>query len=507
MAFGGLRGTLVGGNNSIPNPLPATGSVAVVVGDLVVALIAQQTALTVTAVTDNLGNTYTAQNAGTLASTTISGRMFYSRVTVAGTLTTVNAATTSSTNDASISAAVYEGPFKVSPLDASPTNLTADTTTPYSCPATGTLAQADELCIGWFAAAGNATFTAGGGFTKSIQQSQSANAATAICALVVAATTTQTPSWTGTAPSNDVLGTASFRKDTGVAVGAASSQGAAAAAGQSTAATTGAASGVGAAAAVAPNIRATVSWLEIEAAQTATGTALGAAAGAGAGAAIGAALSAATGAASGNGSAAGAALAIFQAVGAGAGKGAAAAVGSANFIAVGSAAGAGAASGAGSTAGVNVGSGAGAGTATALSYYLLTTASTLTPDADDTDGGWTNELGGTTLYTSIDEAGPPNDSDYIISSDRPASDICKIRLSNPAGAIQAPFAVFYRFKKSGPNAINLRVRVLEGSTQITSWTHTDIAADFLSVEQVLSGPELASIGDPTNLYLEFRASV
>jgi hypothetical protein len=73
MAFGGLKGTLVGGNNSIPNPLPATGSVAVVVGDLVVALCTQQTALTVTAAADNLGNTYAAQNAGTLASTTVSG--------------------------------------------------------------------------------------------------------------------------------------------------------------------------------------------------------------------------------------------------------------------------------------------------------------------------------------------------------------------------------------------------------------------------------------------------
>ena len=93
MAFGGLRtGTQpTGGNNSIPNPLPASGSVVVSIGDLIVAVIAQQTALTVTAVTDNLGNTYTAQNAGTLVSTTISGRMFYSRVTVAGTLTTVNA--------------------------------------------------------------------------------------------------------------------------------------------------------------------------------------------------------------------------------------------------------------------------------------------------------------------------------------------------------------------------------------------------------------------------------
>jgi hypothetical protein len=149
--------------------------------------------------------------------------------------------------------------------------------------------------------------------------------------------------------------------------------------------------------------------------------------------------------------------------------------------------------------------GAPAGTQ-ALSFYFSGSAFPLVPDADNTDGGWTNETGGTVLYSSVDEAAP-NDSDYIISSDRPVSDICKISVSNPGGGIQAPLAVFYRYKKSGSNAIDLRVRLLEGGTQIASWTHTNIDANFISVEQVLSSGELASISDPTNLFLEFKASV
>src|SRR4029077_899299 len=266
----GFKGSLVGGNNSIPNPLPATGSVAVAIGDLIVAVIAQQTPNTSTAVTDNLGNSYTAQNAGSLA--TISGRMYYSRATVAGTLTTVNFATTSSTNDASCAVAVYEGPFRVTtPLDASPTNLTADTTTPYSCPASGVLGQADELIIGWFCAASTATYTAGGGFTKDIQKGQSANASVSIASLLVSATTTQTPTWTGTAPTADVLGTASFRKDLGVAAGAASGTG--------TAAATSAATAQGTAAAVATG-RATAT-------SAATAASVGAASGTGTAAAVG----------------------------------------------------------------------------------------------------------------------------------------------------------------------------------------------------------------------------
>jgi len=42
MAFGALLGTLTGNAISITNPFSATGSVVVSVGDLVVAVIAQQ---------------------------------------------------------------------------------------------------------------------------------------------------------------------------------------------------------------------------------------------------------------------------------------------------------------------------------------------------------------------------------------------------------------------------------------------------------------------------------
>lgn len=212
MAFGGLKGTLVGGNNSIPNPLPATGSVSVAVGDLVVAVIGQQTALTVTAVTDNLGNTYTAQNAGTLSGTTISGRMFYSRVTVAGTLTTVNAAATASANDATIAVAVFEGLFESPPIDTNPANATNDVTTPYTSPASGTLAQAVELVVSWMTFNSTSVLSATSPNLKAVQNSQSANADVVIGYQVTAATTTVTPAWTGTAPTANVLGTASFKQ-------------------------------------------------------------------------------------------------------------------------------------------------------------------------------------------------------------------------------------------------------------------------------------------------------
>lgn len=158
MAQGDLRGTLTGSAASIPNPFSATGSVAVSVGDLIFGTVSQQTNLTATdTVTDNLGNTYTFVNAGTDAGT-VTIRSFYSRVTTAGTLTSVDVPTTSSTNDASIVVAVIEGPFLTSPLDANPANVT-DSLNPFVTAATGTLAQASEVVMGAIALANNQTIS------------------------------------------------------------------------------------------------------------------------------------------------------------------------------------------------------------------------------------------------------------------------------------------------------------------------------------------------------------
>jgi len=152
----------------------------------------------------------------------------------------------------------------------------------------------------------------------------------------------------------------------------------------------------------------------------------------------------------------------------------------------------------------------GQGTASAFTFYFQTTASVLTPDADNIDGSWTNETGGTTLFASIDEPVNPNDSDYIKSSLSPVSDVCKVSLSNPTGPgglIQQPMAVLYRFGKQGTGGtINLQVRLMQGTTGIATWTHMNVGNALQTVEQVLTGPQFAAITDPTDLYLEFTAT-
>lgn len=213
MAFGDLLGTLQAAANSITNPFNATGSVTVSVGDLVYCLVVEQTSLTVTGVTDNLGNTYTALNAGNDAGA-VTARAFYSRVTTAGTLTSISAAATASANNVVHIAAAFEGPFdSTSPLDANPANGTTDVTSPFSCPATGTLAQADELVVAWVAANHSTAYTADSPMTEQVELASQTVIKGNIASKVVAATTTTTPSFTSAAnPTQIVLGTSSFKK-------------------------------------------------------------------------------------------------------------------------------------------------------------------------------------------------------------------------------------------------------------------------------------------------------
>lgn len=216
MAFGDLLGTFTVAQNSITNPTAAslvTGSGAVAVGDLVVAVLGEQTALTVTAVDDNLGNTYAAQNAGTDGGT-ITGRMFYSRVTNAGTISSISATCSASADNVAMVAAIFDGPFAVSPIDANPANNNnTDNASPFTCPATGTLAQADELVVAWMCGQSNATWLATSPNLKATQVVSQSVADTILGYQVVASTSTVSPEFTGTNPSASVQGTASFKKD------------------------------------------------------------------------------------------------------------------------------------------------------------------------------------------------------------------------------------------------------------------------------------------------------
>ncbi len=224
MAFGDVKGTFGASQASITNPMPsvpATGSAVVDVGDLIIHAIVEQTGLTATTVSDNLGNVYAALNAGNDTGA-VTLRTYYSRVTVAGTITSIDTVATASANDCITASATLTGPFEDAPLDKNPANGTADLTTPYTCPATGTLSQSAEVVVAFLAR----------GTSTSIPSATSPNILVgtvtrvniirlAIGSQVVAATTSVSPEFTSAAdPAECILGTASFRKALGKTVAA-----------------------------------------------------------------------------------------------------------------------------------------------------------------------------------------------------------------------------------------------------------------------------------------------
>jgi hypothetical protein len=136
-----------------------------------------------------------------------------------------------------------------------------------------------------------------------------------------------------------------------------------------------------------------------------------------------------------------------------------------------------------------------------------TTPVFMRPDADDSDGGWTDAADSTTdLFASIDES-TPSDVDYIKSGPNPTADVCRVRLSDPGVAVGEPLVVRYRYWKEGTGTIELKVRLMQGVVEIVEWIHSGVSTSHVTAEQTLSGPEFASITDFNDLFVEFEATV
>lgn len=145
-----------------------------------------------------------------------------------------------------------------------------------------------------------------------------------------------------------------------------------------------------------------------------------------------------------------------------------------------------------------------------VSASLTANRRVIRPSADSIDGNWTTEIGGTDLYASIDET-DAGDSDYIQSPANPVNEACKIKLSNPSlgsYAPQEPLVVAYRYAKSGAGAaLDFRVRLMQGNTEIASWTESNIGTGWVTQNRTLTTGQFNSITDFTDLYLEFMGTL
>lgn len=127
------------------------------------------------------------------------------------------------------------------------------------------------------------------------------------------------------------------------------------------------------------------------------------------------------------------------------------------------------------------------------------------PDADVSDGLWTDQDGGSSLFAAVDED-PRSSADYIKSSSAPSADICRLRLSDPGSLPAVPFEVQYEYHKQGSGSIDLAVRLMQGATEIAAWDHTGISESETVATQELTAPQFAAITDFNALEIEFEAN-
>jgi hypothetical protein len=229
MAFGTPRSgsPLTNQSTSPGTGISASGSIAVSVGDLIVVFQACRS----TPAGSTPSATFTGGGAASAFSASYNYdagnaafEAFYARVTTAGTLTQIAMTHSSTTNDVALVVAVFEGPFASSPLDANPGGAT-DTTSPFTCPGSGTLSQADELVLGFFAATnglGTGSVAAVSPATMCGEASSGTGTNTVSGHMnynVVSSTSTAFNEFTNASDpsSSGALGTATFKKDTSAA--------------------------------------------------------------------------------------------------------------------------------------------------------------------------------------------------------------------------------------------------------------------------------------------------
>jgi hypothetical protein len=137
------------------------------------------------------------------------------------------------------------------------------------------------------------------------------------------------------------------------------------------------------------------------------------------------------------------------------------------------------------------------------------------PNSDVSKGGWTDTTGGdsdTILYDEINES-VRNDSNYAQSS-------LLIPIVNPTDTWTAGLSsvidpeassnhiirYVYRKDTAGGATIDITTRLMQGVTQIASWSHSNVDSSFTLAQQTLSTAEADSITDYSDLRLEFTAT-
>jgi hypothetical protein len=138
----------------------------------------------------------------------------------------------------------------------------------------------------------------------------------------------------------------------------------------------------------------------------------------------------------------------------------------------------------------------------------------LRPNSDRTSGAWTGVGTGSGLYGRIDETSPDDATSYIKSKTIVAvcastdSDLCAVELTGPSPAPNGVEVTVVRVRHRrvttgsiGTN--NLRIRLMESTTQRDSWTVYP-STSWATENRTLSQAVKDAIGNWSNVHLEFQ---
>lgn len=115
----------------------------------------------------------------------------------------------------------------------------------------------------------------------------------------------------------------------------------------------------------------------------------------------------------------------------------------------------------------------------------------LRPATDITNQGWTP----VPAYAQIDEVAA-DDTDRVSSPQAPNNALLEVGLTAGSDPLSSTNHVLsYRLQKDQPGGaqINVTVSLMQGSSVIASWTHTDLANGWQTFTQTLSGPQADAI--------------
>ena len=123
------------------------------------------------------------------------------------------------------------------------------------------------------------------------------------------------------------------------------------------------------------------------------------------------------------------------------------------------------------------------------------------PDADDTDGNWTDQDDGSSLYAAIDEASADDATTFIKVADASSNEVCIVRLSD----VSAPgtSGTYIKYKaltedNTGMGQPGLKLELLQGSTVKATTTNSSVnTSSFTAYSYTIS--DVSGISDWTDL--------